>query len=36
MGLETAIPLASAPKAVAVQAIDASGHVLGQSATLSP
>jgi outer membrane protein assembly factor BamB len=34
-GLETAIPLRSAPKALAVQALDASGRVLGQSTTLT-
>jgi hypothetical protein len=35
-GLETAIPLATAPAAVAVRALDASGRVLGTSDTLKP
>jgi hypothetical protein len=35
-GLETTIGLETPPQAVAVRALDASGHMLGQSATLTP
>jgi Arylsulfotransferase (ASST) len=35
-GLETRIALETPPKAVAVQALDAAGHPLGRSATVTP
>jgi hypothetical protein len=35
-GLETTIGLETPPQAVAVRALDASGHMLGQSETLTP